>query len=144
MRDGRGLDREVAAVAAQEQLAAVSHYEGTFCLDDLPTVRRLAAAHGGHAGLDTARLGDFVLAVNETLTNAFCQGCERARLRLWISGDGVFCDVLGGRWISSLQPSAVRPDDPENLRLWVIQRVCSDVAIFAGSDGTTVQLCMAV
>jgi serine/threonine-protein kinase RsbW len=144
MRDANRLGTYEAVRAAREQLAATSRYEGTFCADDLPAVRRLAAEHGGSAGLDSTRLSDFVLAVNEAVTNAFCCGSEQARLRLGTAGNGVFCDVLGGRWVLSEQSSAVRPDDTENLRLWVIQRVCSDVAVSAGPDGTTMRLSMSL
>jgi serine/threonine-protein kinase RsbW len=133
----------VAPRPANAQSAAVPGYECTFCIDDLAAVRRLAAGHGLAAGLSPSRLSDFILAVNEVATNAICHGCDRARLRLWRSGDQVCCQVHGGRWISREQPPAV-VDDAEGLRLWVVGQLCSTVAFSYGPDDTTVLVSMPI
>jgi len=122
--------------------APAGRYEGTFSADDLADVRRLAERHGRQAGLGLRRLSDFVLAVNEAATNAIRHGCQRARLRLWITPHGVTCEVQGGRWISEEHPSAIRLDDTDSLRLWLVWQICSDVALFHGPNGTTVRLSM--
>jgi serine/threonine-protein kinase RsbW len=116
--------------------------QGTFGVDDLGDVRTLAAACGRQARLSPGRLSDFVLAVNEVATNAIRHGCPRARLRLWTTGQDAHCEVHGGRWISEEQPSAIRLDDADSLRLWLIWQVCSDVALSHGPDGTTMRLSM--
>jgi hypothetical protein len=105
---------------------SVTGYEQAFSVDDLPALRRLAAEYGRRAGLEASRVLDFVLAVNEAVTNAICHGDNRARLRLLQSGDDVCCEVRGGRWISTEPPSAV-PDDTDGLRLWVVWQVCHEV-----------------
>lgn len=127
---------------APAQSATASRYEGMFCADDLSAVRRLAAGHARKAGLRFSKLTDFVLAVNEVATNAVCHGCERARLRLWVAGGDVCCEVHGGRWISVEHPSAIRLEDTESLRLWLIWRVSSDVALSHRPGGTTVLVSM--
>jgi two-component sensor histidine kinase len=120
--------------------APAGRYEGTFSVDDLADVRRLAADHGRHAGLSPRRVSDFVLAVNEIATNAIRHGCQRARLRLWTTPNGAHCEVYGGRWISEEHPSAIRLDDTDSLRLWLVWQICSDVALSHGPGGTTVRL----
>jgi two-component sensor histidine kinase len=129
-------------IARSAAHAPAGRYEGTFSVDDLADVRRLAADHGRHAGLGPRRVSDFVLAVNEVATNAIRHGCQRARLRLWTTPNGAHCEVHGGRWISGEHPSAIRLDDTDSLRLWLVWQICSDVALSHGPDGTTVRLSM--
>lgn len=117
----------------------VTGHEQTFSVDDLPALRRLAAEYGRRAGLEPSRVADFVLAVNETVTNAICHGGNRARLRLWQSGDDAWCEVQGGSWIPTERPSAV-PDDTDNLRLWVVCQVCCDIELSYGPEETMVRL----
>jgi hypothetical protein len=140
MRDITANGSSIARRFAHAQSLAA--YEGTFCADDLADVRRLAASRGRQAGLGPSRLSDFVLAVNEVATNAIRHGRPQARLRLWTSGSGVHCEVPGGRWISEEHPSAIRLDDTDSLRLWLVWQICSDVALSHGPDGTTVRLSM--
>jgi serine/threonine-protein kinase RsbW len=141
MRDGTVIGLRSARCATRIWPGAPARQEGTFGVDDLPALRRLAVEHGRRAGLDAGRLGDFVLAVNEAVTNAICRGGKRARLRLWESADEVGCEVRGGSWMPAGQPSAV-PDDTESLRLWVVWQVCSDVDLSYGPDEMTVRLWM--
>lgn len=139
MRDATVIGLGSARRAARIRRGGPAGHGRTFGVDDLPAVRRLAVEHGRRAGLDAGRLGDFVLAVNEAATSAVCRGGERARLRLWESGDGVGCEVRGGSWMPAGQPSAV-PDDTDSLRLWVVRQVCSKVDLSYGPDEMTVRL----
>jgi hypothetical protein len=139
MRDATVIGLDSARRAARIRQGAPARHEGTFGVDDLPALRRLAAEHGRRAGLDPGRLADFVLAVNEAATNAICRGGAQARLRLWQSGDDVGCEVRGGNWVPAGQPQTV-PDDTESLRLWVVWQVCSEVDLSYGPDEMTVRL----
>jgi serine/threonine-protein kinase RsbW len=139
MHDATAIGLNSARRAARIWPGVPAWQEGSFGLDDLPALRRLAVEHGRRAGLDARRLGDFVLAVNEAATNAISRGGERARLRLWMSGDEVGCEVRGGTWMPSRQPPAV-PDDSDSLRLWVVWQVCSEVDLSYGPDEMTVRL----
>jgi serine/threonine-protein kinase RsbW len=142
MRNGTYLDGNSSA--AHAWLDTGNRYEVTFRLDDLPGMRDIARAYGASAGLGGARLTDFVLAFSECAANALCHGVDEACLRLWVVGDCLFCEVQGGRWMLRQRPLAVPPDDVESLRLWVLQRVCDDITVSVGSDGTTVLFTMAV
>jgi serine/threonine-protein kinase RsbW len=143
MRDATAIGLGGARRAARIWPGVPAWQEGTFGVDDLSSLRRLADEHGRRAGLDARRLGDFVLAVNEAATNAISRGGERARLRLWKSGDEVGCEVRGGSWMPAGPPPAV-PDDTDSLRLWVVWQVCSDVDLSYGPDEMTVRLSMRI
>jgi len=117
-------------------------YERAFGAGDLPAVRRLATSLGRRAGLSPGRLDDFVLAVNEMATSAVCRG-DRARLRLWVCGGNVRCEVRGGGWVSARQASAM-PDDTDSLRLWVVSQVSSEVSLSYGPGEPTACLSMRI
>jgi len=143
MRDRTAAGNGSAPQPGRAQPAPPVGCEGTFCVDDLAALRRLAAEQARRAGLAPGRLSDFVLAVNEVATNAVRHGCDRARLRLWVAGDDLCCEVRGGRWISAQRPAAV-PDDADSLRLWVVWQVCRDVTLSYGPNETTVLLSMGI
>jgi hypothetical protein len=69
--------------------------ERTFRQDDLPAVRRFAKAFGAGAGLGSARLTDWVLAASEAAACATAWGPCITRVRLWMTGRHVFCEVRG-------------------------------------------------
>ena len=144
MRNGTYPDGGVRPVAAYPWLGTGELYEMTFRLNDLPGMRDIARAYGAGAGLGDDRLTDFVLAFNECAANALCHGDDGASLRLWVAGDHLFCEIHGGRWVIRQRPVAIPPDDVESLRLWVLQRVCDDVTVSIGADGTTVLFSMEV
>ncbi|MBV9380304.1 MAG: hypothetical protein JOY82_06290 [Streptosporangiaceae bacterium] len=139
-RNGTSQGRTPVAAPAWNR----DRYEVTFGFEDLPGIRHLARAYGSTAGLGATRLADFVLAVSECGANALCHGEERAILRLWVASGHVYCEVQGGTWMFRHRPVVIPPDDVESLRLWVLQRVCDDIAVSIGSDGTTVLFSMAV
>ena len=143
MRDATAIGLGSAGRAARIWPGVPAWQVGSFGVNDLSALRRLAVEHGRRAGLDTRRLGDFVLAVNEAATNAICHGGERARLRLWKSGDEVGCEVRGGTWMPTGPPPAV-PDDTDSLRLWVVWQVCSEVNLSYGPDEMIVRLSMRI
>ena len=123
-------------------LPGTSSAEQTFDQSDLPAIRRFAAEFGARAGIEAGRHADFVLAVSEAAACALAYGPCSARLRLWTTPGGAHCEVHGGRWISEEHPSAIRLDDTDSLRLWLVWQICSDVALSHGPDGTTVRLSM--
>lgn len=143
MHDTTVIELGSARRAARIRQGVRAGHEGTFGVNDLSALRRLAVEHASRAGLDASRLGDFVLAVNEAATNAICSGGKPARLRLWKSADDVGCEVRGGNWMPAGQPQAV-PDDTDSLRLWVVWQVCSEVDRSYGPGEMTVRLSMRI
>ena len=67
--------------------------ERTFRQDDVPDVRRFAEAFGARAGLQSARLTDWVLAASEAVACATAWGPGITRVRLWMTGRRAFCEV---------------------------------------------------
>jgi anti-sigma regulatory factor (Ser/Thr protein kinase) len=109
------------------------------------TLARHAVAHqAATAGLAGTRLADFVLAVNELVTNAVRHAGGRGRLVL-SRYDGVLrCEV------SDRGPGI--PADRENgaemppafatggRGLWLVRHICDRVEIHTGPHGTTVRV----
>jgi hypothetical protein len=138
----------------QRQLA-----ERTFRRGDIPAVRRLAEALGARAGIGSARLADFVLAVNEAAACVTAWGPCTSRVRLWVSGGRAFCEVRGdalarcratrgsawhgSAWYGSTRPDGVRGEEAA-LRRLVLRKVPDCVSVASGPDGAWVLLSMSV
>jgi hypothetical protein len=125
---------------------AHSLVERTFRLGDIPSLRRLAVEFGARAGIESARLQDFVLAVSEAAACAVAGGPCTARLRLWTTGPRAFCEVHGDGNNSMMWqgPGGIRQDDAEALRRWLLHQLCDYVSVESGHGGVTVLLSMTV
>ena len=120
--------------------------EQAFRQRDIPAVRRAAATFAVHAGLEAARLSDFVQAVSEAAACAVAQGPCTARLRLWTMGSRAFCEITAD---GMLQAGGSRGGpcpvgETEVLRRWLLRRLCDQVSIRTGPHGVTVILSMTV
>ncbi len=92
---------------------------------------------------------DFLLAVDETTSNAIRHGAPPVGLRLWTSADRLVCTVTDG---------GPGPDDPfagygpahgddlsrGGMGVWLARQLCDHVDISSGSDGVTVRLTTAL
>jgi hypothetical protein len=139
-RGGQAADGRLARGATQ-WLAERSFRQG-----DVPAVRRFAQAFGARAGIGPARLADLVLAVSEAAACATAVGPCATRVRLWVAGTRVFCDVRGNgmlvRQSASGAADAARPGEEEALRRWVLRRLSDHVSVASGPDGMRVLLSM--
>src|SRR2546430_2385875 len=61
--------------------------------DSLYAVRATVAAHASEAGMPEGRVRNVVLAVHELVANAVRHGAGQGQVRLWITGDGIQCEV---------------------------------------------------
>src|SRR5690348_11023485 len=61
--------------------------------DSLYAVRATVAAHASEAGVQEGRVRNVVLAVHELAANAVRHGAGQGRMRLWVTGDGIRCEV---------------------------------------------------
>lgn len=93
-------------------------------------------------GLRGQRLDDFVLAVNELITNAVRHGGGRGWLRLWQQSDGVLCEVSDhGPGISAQRlddRSRPAPDTAGGWGLWLARELSDTMDVRTGPAGTTV------
>ncbi|MGA3539592.1 ATP-binding protein [Micromonosporaceae bacterium DT194] len=115
-----------------------------FGRDEVTAVRHAVAACARTAGLIGDRLDDFVLVVNELITNAVRHGGGRGRLRLWSEANAVRCEVTDeGSGIAAArlgQQGRPEPGSVGGWGLWLVRRLCDDVMVSTGPTGTTVRI----
>jgi hypothetical protein len=117
--------------------------ERTFRLADIPALRRLAAGLGARAGLRSARLADFVLAVSEASACVVAGGPGTARLRLWTTGTRMLCEVRGDGAPRRCAGGPVH-GEAEAMRRSLLRQLCDQVSVSSGRDGLTVFWSMTV
>ena len=96
------------------------------------------------AGLTGDRLDDFVIAVNELLTNAVRHGGGHGHVALWRAAGAVVCEVTdrGSGF------KAPRPDEDERPQLhkpggwglWLAGRLTDTLDLESDAQGTTVRI----
>ncbi|SCL41211.1 Anti-sigma regulatory factor (Ser/Thr protein kinase) [Micromonospora pallida] len=96
------------------------------------------------AGLSGQRLDDFVLAVNELITNAVRHGGGQGWLRLWREAASVLCEVSDhGRGISVQRlhdRQRPAPDTAGGWGLWLARELSDTMQVETGTAGTTVRI----
>jgi serine/threonine-protein kinase RsbW len=114
----------------------------------LARVRHAIARKAAFAGLAGHRLDDFVLAVNELMTNAVRHAGGVGRLRLWLQegtlrcevsdhGPGIAWDLLNGRRVPPI-------GDVGGRGLWLTRHLCDSLTLQTGPQGTTALAVMAL
>lgn len=100
------------------------------------------------AGLAGQRLDDFVLAVNELITNAVRHGGGQGRLRLWQQDGQLVCEVADhGQGISEQQLNdrdRPAPDAAGGWGLWLARELSDAMAVETGEAGTIVRISAAL
>jgi anti-sigma regulatory factor (Ser/Thr protein kinase) len=87
---------------------------------------------------------DFVLAVNEILSNSLHHAREAGTLRIWDDPDGLVCEVRDrGRILHPL----IGREEPEvgqvgGHGIWLVNLVCDLVQVRSSPDGSTVRMKM--
>jgi serine/threonine-protein kinase RsbW len=96
------------------------------------------------AGLKGQRLDDFVLAVNELITNAVRHGGGAGQVRLWVTSDMVLCEVSDGgggigadRLANHDRPA---PDTAGGWGLWLAEQLSDTMSVTSGAAGTVVRI----
>ncbi|MCG5467843.1 ATP-binding protein [Micromonospora sp. LAH09] len=95
-------------------------------------------------GLTGQRLDDFVLAINELITNAVRHGGGRGWLRLWHESDLLVCEVADhGHGISPQRlgdRSRPAPDTAGGWGLWLARELTDAMEVVSTAAGTTVRV----
>lgn len=115
----------------------------TFGAGHVTQMRHVVASRAESAGLSGQRLDDFVLAVNELITNAVRHGGGWGRLHLWRQGGMLFCEVSDhGPGIDEALDYHRRPplDAVGGWGLWLTRQLSDSMIVRTGSAGTTVQI----
>lgn len=116
--------------------------EIAFSSASLPRVREFVGRQTELAGFDTRARGDFVLAVNEVVTNSLRHGGGQGLLRSWRESDTLVCEVRdSGRFVEPLVgrvlPSVRRSG---GRGLWLANQLCDLVQIRSSPAGSVVRL----
>ncbi|MET7747040.1 ATP-binding protein [Micromonospora sp. NPDC005367] len=100
------------------------------------------------AGLRDQRLDDFILAVNELITNAVRHGGGHGSLRLWRRDGRLICEVADqGLGISTQRlddRSRPAPDTAGGWGLWLARKLSDSMEVISGETGTVVRITTAV
>jgi anti-sigma regulatory factor (Ser/Thr protein kinase) len=114
----------------------------------ITTVRHAVDRLSARAGLAGQRLDDFVLAVNEMMTNAVRHAGGSGALILWCQDHILQCEVADdGPGIPREQMGSRPVPSPLALSgrgLWLARQLCDSVTITTGPRGTTVRLAIAL
>jgi anti-sigma regulatory factor (Ser/Thr protein kinase) len=112
----------------------------------LATLRRTVAKHAAEVGLLDSRRQDFVLAVDEVVTNAVRHGGGHGRLDVWVAEGQLWFRVsdAGPGLAAPLPAHAPEPTLPGGRGLWITRHVTDDLTITTGPLGTTVTGAMAL
>lgn len=113
-------------------------------IDPTPVAARRAVLDTSRAcQLDDGELDNFVIAVNEAVTNALCHGLPPVRLRLW-SGPDRLVVTITDRSHGPTDPFAGLFTTPNSssadVILWLIHHLCSHVTFGRDDDGFTIRL----
>ena len=107
-------------------------------------LRHLVASCAEAAGLADGRLEDFVVAVNELLTNAVRHGGGSGQVELWREDGSVVCEVVDrGTGLADPRPDRpARPtaNEPGGWGLWLAGELTDKIDIQTGAEGTTVRI----
>jgi serine/threonine-protein kinase RsbW len=115
----------------------------TFDRDEVTDLRHRVASLAEASGLAGQRLDDFVLAVNELITNAVRHGGGRGWLRLWCADETVLCEVsdhgdgIGEDRLGGRRPA---PNVAGGRGLWLAERLSNEMIVDTGPAGTTVRI----
>jgi serine/threonine-protein kinase RsbW len=114
----------------------------------IANVRHAVTRRSARAGLAGQRLDDFVLAVNEMMTNVVRHAGGSGALTLWCQDEALHCEVRDdGPGIPHeqlrrrLAPAALALG---GRGLWLARTLCDSVTIVTGPRGTTVRLAVAL
>jgi anti-sigma regulatory factor (Ser/Thr protein kinase) len=111
--------------------------------DRMGEVREVVRTAGVQAGLPRARVEELVLAVSELAGNTVRHAGGGGRLALWITPEGIVCEVMD-RGAGLHDPLAglvpPKPHASDGMGLWIARQLSDSFAIGAGDEGTTVRI----
>ncbi|MBN1173924.1 MAG: ATP-binding protein [Micromonosporaceae bacterium] len=116
--------------------------QATFDLDQLSALRRTTSQRAQACGLAGQALDEFVLAVNEIVSNAIAHGGGAGELRMWCDGDQLRCQVRDrGPGISPGCLATPRPplSADGGRGLWMASQFCH-LDVQTGPQGTAVEI----
>ncbi|HEX3959714.1 MAG TPA: ATP-binding protein [Trebonia sp.] len=130
-------DQDSQAAGPGDQGAAPAGFialEQGFDAGSLYALRAAVAAHAAKAGLSRERVYDVTAAAHELAANAVVHGAGRGRVRLWTSGQFLYCEVTDDGQVGAAGPWPTE----HGHGLWLVGQVVHQLSIDHGPSGTTV------
>ena len=138
-----GIDKVAAGFAQPLAEPPPEAEEIRVTLPSLRGARRLVWRRAEEAGLGD-RSEDFMLAVNEVLSNSLQHAGEDGMLRLWHDADGLICEVRDRGHI--VQPLIGRKEPAVGQigghGMWLVNLVCDLVQVRSSKHGSTIRMRM--
>jgi serine/threonine-protein kinase RsbW len=117
--------------------------EAVFDAATVTKVRHQVQAAGRRCRMDAERLDDFIIAVNEVMTNAVRHGGGIGRLLLWRDG-ALLCQIVdrgpGFDPTAYLQPTRPQPSASGGMGIWLARQACDELRVHSGPTGTTISI----
>jgi anti-sigma regulatory factor (Ser/Thr protein kinase) len=144
-RDYRGVDRAAARFGEPLPEAPQGADELIVTVNGLRDARDLVRRRARDAGLGE-RADDFVLAVNEILSNSLSHADENGALRVWQEPGAVVCEVRDGGHIPEPLVGREEPASGQigGHGIWLVNLVCDLVQVRSSAEGSTVRMKMSV
>ncbi len=116
--------------------------EVSFTGEDLGGLRQLLSRWAGEEQLDSERIEELVLAVNELATNSVRYGGGRGEMLLWREDGALLCEVRDEGHITDPLVGRSRPTPQANngRGLWLANQLCDLVQIRSSPEGSSVRV----
>jgi anti-sigma regulatory factor (Ser/Thr protein kinase) len=138
-----GLDKAAARFSEALAEPPAESEELKVTLSALRAARGLVWRRADEAGLGE-RAEDFMLAVNEVLSNSLQHAGEGGTLHVWPDADGLVCEVRDRGHIA--YPLVGREEPPIGQigghGMWLVNLVCDLVQVRSSEHGTTIRMRM--
>jgi anti-sigma regulatory factor (Ser/Thr protein kinase) len=126
---------ESPATAPDGSVAMTYHRAG-----DLAAVREFVRVRAVRLGLPEQRAELLTIAVSELATNTLQHTSGGGLVRVWAEPGLLICDVLDHGPMRAVPRAMPAADSPRGRGLAIVERLCDEVAISTGPDGTRVRL----
>jgi serine/threonine-protein kinase RsbW len=111
---------------------------------DLSTVRAFIRDVASQLGLTALRVDLLTVAVSELTTNTLQHTTGGGRVRVWAGNGRLYCEVTDRGPLRALGRSMPSADAIRGRGMAIVERICDEVEISGGPDGTCVRLMLLI
>ena len=119
-----------------------------FTADGLYALRAALAAHGLRLGLDGTKLGQLLVVATELVTNVIRHCDGHGHIRLWRTGESVYCEVIdNGPGIPDSERAGREPvplTGEGGRGLWIVRQLTDECTIAPRNPGTSVTVVLSL